>query len=147
MTTKKLVLPLIIVWMWMLATSGGLEAARTTVSLAAPNWIRDNSGTNRVPGDEESSQALVNSALASPFSFPAEGMGFEPTCNSVASDNVACGCEKCQEARAALALHPGCFKWLELALNDADLQRVIEAWGGLPEAIRRAMLALVGSIG
>jgi hypothetical protein len=147
MTIRKRILSLIIVYTWLLAASSSLEAARTTVAQAAPNWVRDNFGTSSGLENDVSSQALVNSALASPFSFPAEGMGFEPTCNSVASDNVACGCEKCQEARAALALHPGCFKWLELALNDADLQRVIEAWGGLPEAIRRAMLALVGSIG
>jgi hypothetical protein len=30
-------------------------------------------------------------------------------------------------------------------LEDADLQRVVEAWPDLPEAIRRAVLALVGS--
>ena len=73
-------------------------------------------------------------------------MGFEPTCNSAANDNAVCVCEKCLEARAALALHSGCFKWLESALNDADLQGVIAAWDRLPPAIRRAMLALAGSV-
>jgi hypothetical protein len=32
-----------------------------------------------------------------------------------------------------------------VASLDADLQRVIEARGGLPAAIRRATLALIGS--
>jgi hypothetical protein len=72
-------------------------------------------------------------------------MGFEPTCNSAANENAACACEKCQEARAALALHPGCLKWLESALNDIDLQHVIAAWDGLPDAIRRAVMALIES--
>jgi hypothetical protein len=49
-------------------------------------------------------------------------------------------------ASAELALHTGCFKWLELAFTDADLQRVIAAWGDMLDAIRRAVLALVGSL-
>ena len=72
-------------------------------------------------------------------------MGFEPTCNSAASNNAACACEKCQAARAALALHSGCFKWLESALIDADLRKVIVAWDRLSGPIRDAMLALVRS--
>jgi hypothetical protein len=72
-------------------------------------------------------------------------MGFEPTCDSAANDDVPCACEKCRQARAALALHSGCFKWLESALNDADLRRVVAAWDGMPEAIRRALVALIGS--
>ena len=73
------------------------------------------------------------------------GVGFEPTCNFVANDNAVCVCEKCHQARAALALHSGCFKWLELALNDADLRRLVAAWDELPEAIRRAVISLVES--
>jgi hypothetical protein len=34
-----------------------------------------------------------------------------------------------------------------VSLLDADLQRVIAAWDGLPEAIRKALVALVGSQG
>ncbi len=74
-------------------------------------------------------------------------MGFEPNCNSAANHNVPCACEKCQEARAALALHNGCFKWLELALNDSDLQQLLAAWPNLPEPIRKAVKALVDSQG
>jgi hypothetical protein len=47
--------------------------------------------------------------------------------------------------RAANALHSGRLKWLESALIDANLQRVITTWDTLPEAIRRAILALIGS--
>jgi hypothetical protein len=47
--------------------------------------------------------------------------------------------------RAANALHSGRLKWLESALNDADLQRVIATWDVLPEAIQRAILGLVNS--
>jgi hypothetical protein len=48
----------------------------------------------------------------------------------------------CQQWRAANALHSGGFQWLESALVDTDLQQVIAAWNDLPEAIRRAMVAL-----
>jgi hypothetical protein len=48
--------------------------------------------------------------------------------------------------RAANALHSGCLKWLESALNDADLRGVIVAWKDLPEAIRVGVMAMVGSV-
>jgi len=47
--------------------------------------------------------------------------------------------------RAANALHSGRLDWLALAFNDTNLQRVIAAWGNLPEPVRKAMMALVGS--
>jgi len=47
--------------------------------------------------------------------------------------------------RAANALHSRRFQWLGLALNDADLQRVIAAWAKLPDPIRKAVMALVQS--
>jgi hypothetical protein len=47
--------------------------------------------------------------------------------------------------RAANALHSGRLKWLESALNDADLQRVIAAWAGLSAPIRAAVIAVVES--
>jgi hypothetical protein len=49
------------------------------------------------------------------------------------------------ESTVAPALQLKHANWLELASVDADLQRVILAWEGLPEAIRRATLALVDS--
>jgi hypothetical protein len=48
--------------------------------------------------------------------------------------------------RAANALHSGRFQWLESALNDADVRRVIVRWQRLPAAIRRAIVALADSI-
>jgi hypothetical protein len=59
-----------------------------------------------------------------------------------------CGCDKCDHPRAARALHSGGPNCHFLASLDPDLQRVIEAWDSLPEAIRRATLALIdwGSI-
>jgi hypothetical protein len=71
-------------------------------------------------------------------------MGFEPTCNFDATDDGSCGCENCQSARAARALYVGGPNCPALALLDSDLQRVIAAWEGLPEAIRMAVMALVG---
>ena len=47
--------------------------------------------------------------------------------------------------RAANALHSRRFQWLELALNDADLQRLIAAWAKLLDPIRKAVTALVQS--
>jgi hypothetical protein len=72
--------------------------------------------------------------------------GIEPAFNSDATDILPCSCVNCQQCRAAPALHFGCPDWLETASHDADLQRVIAAWGDLPEAIRRALLALIGSL-
>jgi hypothetical protein len=72
-------------------------------------------------------------------------MGFEPDADFAATGILPCGCVMCQECRAALALQTGCSEGHELALNDADLQRVMLAWPSLPDAIRRAMLVLVDS--
>ena len=72
-------------------------------------------------------------------------MGFEPTLNSAATDDGLCGCENCQSVRAARALYVGGPNCPALASLDADLQQVITAWEGLPEAIRRAILGLVTS--
>jgi len=73
-------------------------------------------------------------------------MGFEPEPDFVSNNGEHCGYADCEMGRAANALHSGCLKWLELALNDADLPSVIVKWGELPVAIRKAMLALVGSL-
>ena len=78
----------------------------------------------------------------------AEGMGFEPTCNSAANvNNVACACDKVPKTPAACiaACRLDASKWLESALNDIDLQHLIAAWDGLPDAIRRAVMALIES--
>jgi hypothetical protein len=74
----------------------------------------------------------------------AEGMGFEPTCNSTATDDGLCRCEFCQGYRAARALYVGSPNCPGLASFDTDLQQVIATWDGLPDAIRKAVTALVG---
>jgi hypothetical protein len=43
--------------------------------------------------------------------------------------------------RAANALHSRRYQWLQMALRDADLQRVAAAWEAMPEAIRIAVMA------
>jgi len=47
--------------------------------------------------------------------------------------------------RAANALQIGRFNWLELALNDTDLQQVILAWYTLPVSIKAAIAVLVSA--
>jgi hypothetical protein len=71
-------------------------------------------------------------------------MGFEPTRNFDVTDDGVCDCEFCQGYRAARALHVGSLNCPALASLDADLHHVIAAWGTLPEAIRRAVMALIG---
>lgn len=71
--------------------------------------------------------------------------GFEPEPDFLSSDCAACGYADCDMCRAANALHSGRFQWLELALNDADLQRLIAAWATLSDPIRKAVNALVTS--
>ncbi len=71
--------------------------------------------------------------------------GFEPEPDSATSNCTSCGCVDCEMCRAANALHLGRLQWLESALNDADLRRVILGWAGLPEAIRDAITVLAGS--
>ena len=75
----------------------------------------------------------------------AEGMGFEPDADFAATGVLPCGCVICPECRAALALQTGRPEWHELASFDVDLQRVIAAWEGLPEGIRKAVMAVVES--
>ncbi|MGD9721503.1 MAG: hypothetical protein AB7O59_09865 [Pirellulales bacterium] len=72
-----------------------------------------------------------------------EAAGIEAESDFAKSNCDACGCADCEMCRAANALHSGRLQWLESALTDADLQRVILAWGTLPEAMRRAVLAIV----
>ena len=74
-----------------------------------------------------------------------EAAGIEPASCNDATSNTPYACVNCQHWRAANALHSGGFQWPELASVDVELQRVITAWGDLPEAIRRAVSALVGS--
>jgi hypothetical protein len=72
------------------------------------------------------------------------GAGIEPALHSDGTVNLLYSCEFCVQRRAARALRSCRPEWLEVALNDADLQRVLEVWPHLPEAIRRVILILVG---
>ena len=72
-------------------------------------------------------------------------MGFESTSDFDATGKLPCGCVICEQCRAANALHCESFNCLSLASIDTNLQEVIAAWDGLPEAIRRAVMALIGS--
>jgi hypothetical protein len=71
--------------------------------------------------------------------------GIEPASCSNSSESPCCLCENCQDPCAARALQPGGPNCHFLSSLDADLQRVIAAWDGLPAAIRQATLALIGS--
>jgi hypothetical protein len=54
-----------------------------------------------------------------------------PDADFTATGILPYGCVLCQECGPALALHSWRPEWLELALNDADLQRLIVGWNGL----------------
>src|SRR5580700_2830523 len=66
-------------------------------------------------------------------------VGLEPFGESDVTRDSTCTCDFCQGWRAANALQNDGSKCPDLAQIDADLQRVISAWDGLPEAIRRAI--------
>ncbi len=68
--------------------------------------------------------------------------GIEPSDDFGATADSPCDCENCQQCRAAYALHLECFKGHLMASFDADLQRVVEAWDRLPEAVRKAVMVL-----
>lgn len=76
-----------------------------------------------------------------------EAAGIEPSDDFAATGKLPCGCVICEECRAALALQNWRPEWLEVAFDDADLQRVVESWERLPTPMRRAILALVNSPG
>jgi hypothetical protein len=71
--------------------------------------------------------------------------GIEPASGAESTADCDCGCGKCHPPGAARALHPGGLNFHFVSSLDADLQRVIAAWDGLPVAIRKATLALVDS--
>jgi hypothetical protein len=72
-----------------------------------------------------------------------QGTGFESAANSDATDCGCCIYLDCQDGCAANALHPEFLKCLEVALNDAELQKVIVAWEQLPDAIRKAVSKMI----
>jgi hypothetical protein len=68
--------------------------------------------------------------------------GFEPALDFSSSDCVDCSCADCDVCRAANALQTGRLNWLEVALNDADLEKVIHTWNKLPQSFRQAILSI-----
>ena len=79
------------------------------------------------------------------FAVFCQAAGFEPATSSEATANCESGCVERQHRSAALALHSGGSDCHCVVSLDADLQRVIAAWDGLPAAIRKATLALIAS--
>jgi hypothetical protein len=71
--------------------------------------------------------------------------GFEPASDCKRTDCVDCGYADCDMCRVARALQSGDLTWLDVALHDAELRKVLIAWHGLPESFRKALLALVES--
>jgi hypothetical protein len=69
--------------------------------------------------------------------------GLEPLGDFDAKRNSASTSIDHQQGGAARALHSGGPNCHCLSSVDADLQAVIAAWGGLPTAIRKAVMALI----
>jgi hypothetical protein len=66
----------------------------------------------------------------------------KPESSFEVTDSGHCDCEFCQGWRAARALQNGHTNCHNVASLGPDLQRLIAAWDGLPEAIRKAATAL-----
>jgi hypothetical protein len=75
-----------------------------------------------------------------------EAAGIEPASDFDVSADADCTCDFCQGWRAAMALQNEGSNCLDLAQLDADLQQVISAWDRLPQAIRKAVTALVNTV-
>jgi hypothetical protein len=70
-------------------------------------------------------------------------MGLASTSDIEATDCVPYVCEEGQGSCAATALQFDGIHCQLLAAFDSDLQRVIDAWGTLPTAIKKAVMTLV----
>jgi hypothetical protein len=73
----------------------------------------------------------------------AEDMGLEPAIDFNTNVDAACNCDKCDQCGAVNALQTNSAVGLCMASIDADLQLVIAEWEEAPQAIRRAILALL----
>jgi hypothetical protein len=71
-----------------------------------------------------------------------EAAGIEPASDSDATPNPQTVCISCPQCGAAYALHLKDTGWREVAVVDADLQAVLQAWGELPVENRKAILSL-----
>ncbi len=70
----------------------------------------------------------------------------QPAGEFTATANDTCTYDFCQGWHAANALRSGHISCPVLAPSDADLQRVVGAWSGLPKNIRKAIVALVEAV-
>jgi hypothetical protein len=71
-------------------------------------------------------------------------VGVEPVADFAVTADNNCGYGDCPCRGAANALQDRRANCPALASVDADLQRVLAAWDGLPLHIRKTVLALVG---
>jgi hypothetical protein len=71
-----------------------------------------------------------------------EAAGIEPASDFDATGQLPCGRVICEECRAANALQGPCSDCHWMAFLDADLQRIVAAWNGLPAAIKAAFVVL-----
>jgi hypothetical protein len=78
--------------------------------------------------------------------FTANAEGFEPDGDFDATTDGDRRCDFCQGWRAASALQTDGSDRCNLSSFSSDLQQIVAAWETLPTAIRKAILALVGSI-
>ncbi len=69
--------------------------------------------------------------------------GLEPLGDFDASVDCHSSSSDCKGCCAARALHPGGLDCQFLSSVDPELQRVMAAWGGLPTAIRKAIVTLL----
>ncbi len=96
-----------------------------------PGWTL--SPGELLKGPETSTQPLVDATRT----------GKMPDSGCDVSDSDDCGCDYCQGYLAARALQTPDTERLDLAVLDADLRRVFQAWSKLPEAIRSSIAVLL----
>ncbi len=62
--------------------------------------------------------------------------------DSDAKQDMPCTCENCRDPRDANALHSGSSNGHSVAIDDPDLQSIVDAWKVLPSHIRLSILTL-----
>jgi hypothetical protein len=131
------------------AGSGGLKSQRTTTS--THYQLPNDTVADPALGQLDEAHCVENGAVSATDGqllivvTLVGATGFEPEPDSASSNCTSCSCVDCEMCRAANALHFGRFQWLETALNDADLQRVIASWATMPAATKRAVIAVAES--
>jgi len=80
------------------------------------------------------------------FTCKVGATGFESAGDFDVTADWECPCDFCLGWRAANALQNNGSRCLDVASFDGDLQQVISSWDGLPEPMRRAIMAIIGPI-